>query len=323
MTYSLLLLLVSVVAACGTPALGLEDAEAREPSSSARNAAERSDLADASPERVSVVSLDASRPTDASVPPVIDAPESDLDPAPSVGGPKREHVSKTFRLALLQRYGVPVSNATGVACDGSSVWLIGGGHNALRHELVHADLATSEIDERYSYDNLIESAGTGVYGITRLDGAIYISVAGNTNKLVVVDEASGAVQKQMQAPTILGPSDLDVSDARQLILSSGTGDVFTLDAKTGAVRAQFAAGSSGRNHGVATRGDEAFVGSLFGGMDVFDVVDGALIGHVAKLDGSELEQDKDIGSMCFRGEHLLVLSSLGLSEYEVRETAQP
>jgi hypothetical protein len=322
MTNSQLLLLVSLVAACGTPALGLEETETREPSSSARNTAEPSD-ADATTESSSGLPLDASRAAEASPPPNRDAPESDVEPAPSVGDPTPGHLSKTFQLALLQRYGVPVSNATGVACDGSSVWLIGGGHNALRHELVHADLATSEVDKRYSYDNLIESAGTGVYGITRLDGTIYISVAGNTNKLVVVDEASGAVRKQMQAPTILGPSDLDVTGDRQLIESTGTGDIFTLDATTGAVRSQFAAGSSGRNHGVATRGNEAFVGSLFGGMDVFDLRDGALIGHVTKLDGSELEQEKDIGSMCFRGEHLIVLSSLGLSEYEVRQSAQP
>jgi len=39
---------------------------------------------------------------------------------------------------------------------------------------------------------------------------------------------------------------------------------------------------------------------------------------VTKQDGSELEQEKDVGPMCFNGTKLLVLSSLGLTEYEVR-----
>ena len=222
-----------------------------------------------------------------------------------------------YRLEVVHRYGVPLSNATGVACEGEYVWLMGGAHNASTNTLVHANLATGAIDRTYTYENLIEQLGTGVYGIAKLDDTIYVSVAGNTNKIVSIDAQSGTVVKENQAPTTLGPSDLDVSDGK-LVQSSGTGDVYTLEPTTGALLADFSAGDSGRNYGVAVRGGEAFVGSLFGGMDVFVVASGKLLGHVTKLDGSELEQEKDIGAMCFNGSRLLILSSLGLAEYEVR-----
>ena len=85
------------------------------------------------------------------------------------------------------------------------------------------------------------------------------------------------------------------------------------------MRASFSVGDQNRDNGVAVRGKQVFVGRLFGGMQVFDLADGKLLGRVTHLDGSELDQTRDLGSMCFRGTHLLILSSLGLSEYELRD----
>jgi hypothetical protein len=224
-----------------------------------------------------------------------------------------------YRLSLVKRYGVPLSNATGVACDGDSVWLVGGGHNSDSHSVVHANLASSDFDKTFEFDNLIESLGTGVYGITNLNGEIFLAVAGNTNKLVVIDPANGKIRRSFQAPSRLGPADLDFTEDGQLVESTGTGDVYTLDPKTGAVRSSFWVGDDYRDNGVAVRRKQVFVGRLFGGMQVFNLSDGKLLGDVTHLDGSELDQTRDLGSMCFRGDHLLILSTEGLSEYELKD----
>ena len=192
-----------------------------------------------------------------------------------------------YRLHVLARYGVPITNATGIACDGDHVWLVGGGHNAGTHTLAHVELQTSAVRKRFTFSNLIEQLGTGVYGITQLDGFVFISVAGNTNKIAKVDPALGTIVQEFSAPTQLGPSDLDVSEGR-LVESSGTGDVFVLDSKTGAFLSQFEAAEHGRDHGIAVRGAEAFVGNLFGGMAVYNLATGTPLGEVTKADGARL-----------------------------------
>jgi hypothetical protein len=307
--YSRLSLLLSLAAACGTserenpldpPAwLGLDSAAGGGASCLAPDAGMH-------PKPSAPSTLDASIP-DASLP---DA-SHDVTHAGGANG---------YRLALVQRYGVPMSNATGVACDGDAVWLVGGGHNAQTHTLVHVQLATSSIDKTFTFDNLIETAGTGVYGITQRQGEVFLAVAGHTNKVVAVDPDTGKIRRTFQGPSVLGPADLDLSDEGQLVESTGTGEVYTLDPQTGAVRGSFAVGDENRDNGVAVRGKQAFVGRLFGGMQVFNLSDGKLLGRVTHLDGRELDQTRDLGSMCFRGSHLLILSSLGLSEYELRDS---
>jgi hypothetical protein len=80
---------------------------------------------------------------------------------------------------------------------------------------------------------------------------------------------------------------------------------------------QFEAGPSGRDDGVAVRGSEAFIGGLFGGLAAYDVKTGALLGQVTKEDGTPLLPWQDVGPMCFNGNNLLILSALGIVEYEV------
>ena len=203
------------------------------------------------------------------------------------------------------------------------VWLVAGGHNAFNHTLAHVELVSSTVDKSYQLENLIEQLGTGVYGIAQLAGSVFIAVSGNTNKIVRVDGATGKVLGQLQARPSLVRSNLDVTEDGHLVESTGTGDVFTLDAQNGAVSAHFTAGDFGRDDGVAVRGKEAFVGSLFGGLDVYALTTGAPIGHVTKEDGAEFKQDVDVGPMCFNGAKLLVLSRIGITEYEVRASSSP
>jgi hypothetical protein len=237
-------------------------------------------------------------------------------PSPGEKPPDPGSVVLPAQLHLVTRYPVPMPSATGIACAGDHVWLVAGGHNAPSHTLSYVALTTSAVDKQLTYSNLIENLGTGVYGITLLDGFVYVSVAGNTNKIVRIDPSTGAIVQAFAAPTQLGPSDLDVSGGN-LVESDGTGKVFTLTATTGAVLGSFTAGSSGRNTGVAVRGNQAFVAGLFGGLDVHDLQTGALVGSVTKDDGAALEMGSGVGPMCFNGERLLILSSLGISEYEL------
>lgn len=235
----------------------------------------------------------------------------------SAGPSEAPPVLGNRRLQLVARHGVPLADATGIACDGSHVWLVAGGHNAPSHTFAHVDLATGATETSFAVPDLIGRLGTGVYGLTLLDGFLYVTVSGNTNAIVRIDPATGAIDRQLAAPTELGPSDLDVSGGH-LVESDGTGKVFTLSPETGAIVAQFAAGTNGRNHGLAVRGNDAFVGSLFGGMDAYDVRTGAHLGAVIKEDGSALEGNGvELGSMCFDGPRLRILSLLGISEYDV------
>ncbi|MBX3186277.1 MAG: hypothetical protein KF819_04645 [Labilithrix sp.] len=244
-------------------------------------------------------------------------PLRDADGIPRQDPPSSSAIPGNHRLHLVTRHGVPLTDAGGIACADTHVWLSTAGHNASQHTLAYVRLATSAIEKQFTLTNLIEQPGTGAYGITVLNGFVFMSVAGNTNKIVRVDPTTGEVVQTFAAPTALGPSDLDVS-GEHIVESDGTGQVFTLAAATGAVVRSFAAGALGRNMGIAVRGNEAFVGSLFGGMERHDVTTGAHLGSVTKEDGTALAGDGiDLGSMCFNGSRLLILSKLGISEYDV------
>jgi hypothetical protein len=97
----------------------------------------------------------------------------------------------------------------------------------------------------------------------------------------------------MSSPTDLGPSDLDF-DGSHLWLSSGTGTVFLLDPATGGIERHFAVGllDAGRDNGIAVRAGEVWVGDLFGGMEIFDPVSGALTATATHEDSSAFQQNE-------------------------------
>ena len=221
-----------------------------------------------------------------------------------------------YRLVAVSSIASPLPDPTGIAADASGLWLMNGGHNSETHTLVHFDPATGVTDRSFTFTNLIEQLGTGVYGITYDGVSVWITVAGNTNKLVLVDPTTGQITRTMSSPTELGPSDLDY-DGTDLWLSSGTGTIFQLDHSTGGIKRQFATGaaSAGRDTGVAYRPGQLWVGDLFGGMEVQDPTTGAVIATATHDDGSTFTQD-EMGPSCFVGGRLVMASSYGIRSFD-------
>jgi len=221
----------------------------------------------------------------------------------------------TYRLVQTRNLAAPLPDPTGIAADGSAFWILNGGQNSQTNTLVHFDPETGVTDRTFTFTNLIEQLGTGAYGIT-WDGAfVWITVAGNVNKLVKVDPLTGQIARTMSAPTDLGPSDLDF-DGSDLWLSTGTGSIFQIDRATGGIKQQFAtdAASYGRDDGIAYRPGELWVGDLFGGMEVHDPATGALLATATHEDGTALKQE-EMGSSCFVGCELVMASNFGITYF--------
>lgn len=245
-------------------------------------------------------------------------PAGTTDNAPVFPPPPENLVSPCEGYALIERRNIaaPRSNATGITYDGSHFWLMSGGHNTPpTHTLVRFSPDTAKVDRSFTFEGLVEGLGTGVGGIAWDGTAIWISVSGNTNKLVTVDPTTGQITRTMSSPSNTGPVDLDF-DGQDLWLSSGTGQVFRLDRTTGGIKSELAAAEpERRDHGIAVRaGGELWVGKLFGGMQVFDSA------HKARpvLDGAclPLRQER-VGPSFFFGPQLVILSGHGISFYAV------
>ncbi|HSY39167.1 MAG TPA: hypothetical protein VLA79_06545, partial [Polyangia bacterium] len=226
----------------------------------------------------------------------------------------------TYRLVQTRNLASPLPDPTGIAADGSAFWILNGGQNSETNTLVHFDPATGVTDRTFTYADLIEQLGTGAYGITWDGASVWITVAGNVNKLVKVDPLTGQVTRTMSAPTELGPSDLDF-DGSDLWLSSGTGSIFQIDRTTGGIKQQFAtdAASFGRDDGIAYRPGEIWVGDLFGGMEVHDPTTGALLATAAHDDGTSLTEE-EMGSSCFVGCQLVMASNFGITYFDTVPT---
>jgi hypothetical protein len=209
----------------------------------------------------------------------------------------------------------PLHDPTGIAADASGFWIMNGGHNSEVHTLVHFIPTTGATDRTFTFTNLIEQDGTGVYGITYDGASVWISVAGNTNKLVQVDPGRGQIIRTVSAPTELGPSDLEY-DGTNLWLSSGTGTIFQLDPSTGGIKRQLSvdAASFGRDNGVAYRDGQLWVGHLFGGMGVQDPATGATLATATHGDGSAFTQS-EMGPTCFVDGLLVMASSYGIRSF--------
>lgn len=222
-----------------------------------------------------------------------------------------------FRLSQKRNLASPLPDPTGITSDGTSLWILAGGHNSALHTLVRFNPETGETERTFSFNNLIGQAGTGVYGIAWDGEVIWISVSGNTNKLVRVDPTNGKQIRTMSSPTVLGPSDLDF-DGSALWLSSGTGDVFQIDRTTGGIQKKFftSPASSGRDNGVAARSGQLWVGRLFGGLEVLDPATGSVLATATHEDGSAFKQD-EMGSSTFVGCQLVIASRFGITYYDI------
>lgn len=200
--------------------------------------------------------------------------------APAMTKPEQPAATPNAPIALdpSRNIGSPLPDPTGITFDGEQLWLINGGHNARKHRLVRFDDTTLTVTRDFSFDDLIEELGTGVYGLAWDGKHVWISVSGNRNKLVAVDPQTGAIVRTLASPTNLGPSDLEFDGARMWI-GDGTGTLFSMDLATGGIDQSFAIGAAFvRDEGVAVHGGRIVVNSLFGeGIATFTTA-GALIG---------------------------------------------
>jgi len=168
-----------------------------------------------------------------------------------------------WSLVLDHQIGSPIPDPAGIAFDGTQLWLMGGGHNAPTHRLVRYDDRNFAITRDFTFDNLIEVSGTGVYGIAWDGSYIWISVSGNRNKLVAVHPDSGQIVRTWASPTILGPSDLSF-DSSLMWIGDGTGTVFSMDVHDGGIKSSFSVASAFvRDNGIVALTDQVLVNGLF------------------------------------------------------------
>jgi hypothetical protein len=246
---------------------------------------------------------------DAAVSSILDSGEkASVDAGPDAG-------PLLYRLASQTSSASPTPNACGITYDGEDLWILASSGNPQPYILERVDPATLAVDRSFTLASLFSTLGTAAFGIAWDGSSIWISIAGDTNALVVVDPTTGEITRTIGSPTEVGPSDLDF-DGTDLWLSSGSSDAYRIATTNGGVVKHFGL-SVGvlRDNGIAFRPGELFVGDLFGGMEVYDPASGTPLGSVTHDDGSSFTQS-EIGPSVFVGDNLVMLSSLGITTYE-------
>ena len=216
-----------------------------------------------------------------------------------------------YTLIKTLNIGAPLANPVGIASDQVNLWLIFGQHNVSHHYLVYYNIVTFEVIKSFTFFNLIQQLGTGVYGITWDGESIWISVSGNTNKLVKVNPDSGTIIRTWSSPTTLGPSDLDW-DGNVLWISTGGGLVYTLNPVNGGSNlflSLFPIFS--RDHGIAIRDNEIWIGDLFStNIHIFNKTDGSHMGYIKNAVSNN-------GNFCFHNGQLVLIENSGISFYDI------
>lgn len=211
--------------------------------------------------------------------------------------------------------GSPLANPTGVTSDQEHLWIMCGEHNASENTLIYYDEDNYTTLKSFTLTNLIEELGTGVYGITYYDDAVWISVSGTVNKIVKVDTADGSILQTWSSPTNLGPSDIYWDSSREEFwLSTGTEDIYTINSVSGgATPFDVPGGIPERDHGIVTYQNEIWIGTLFHtDILVFDKQTAAYLGKIPNA----LQKN---GNMCFHEGKLTVVNDQGLQFYDVVE----
>ena len=226
----------------------------------------------------------------------------------SVGGSTSNSV---YDVTLKSSLAIPVSNPVGLAIDNNDdFWIMAGSHNGSTHTLTCFNPNSGSIIKSFVFQNLIEVLGTGVYGIAWDGSAIWISVSGNTNKLVKVDPNTGQIITNLSSPSNLGPSDLSW-DGTNLWISTGTGEVHSINPVNGA-RTKFL-DLGYRDTGIAFKPGEIWISHLddksvtvydISSKNVLDTIDGRLINN---------------GRLTFYHDQLAVLTSAGIDFYDVKK----
>jgi hypothetical protein len=217
-----------------------------------------------------------------------------------------------YSLKVTKTIGVPYANPIGIATDQENLWLIFGTHNSMEHKLIYYNINTGEVIKSFDFYNLIEVLGTGVYGITWDGTSIWVSVSGNTNKLVRVDPDTGEILTTWSSPTTLGPSDL-AWDGNSIWVSSGTGQVYTVNPTNGGSSAFLK--EIARDNGVVIQENEVWVGDLFdNNVNVYNKNTGTLIQSIKNAFSQN-------GNFCiYRGE-IAVVNSAGVQFYSIEPSS--
>ncbi len=219
---------------------------------------------------------------------------------------------KQYSLKALDNIGALYGNPVGITTDQKNLWLMFGAYNAMEHKLVYYNPDSNEIIKSFDFHNLIEALGTGVYGITWDGASIWISVSGNTNKLVQVDPNSGEILKTWSSPVTLGPSDL-AWDGSSIWVSSGTGQIYFINPSNGSSSTFLK--KLPRDNGIAIQGDEVWVGNLFNGnVNIYNKKTNTLIQSMKK---AFLQN----GNFCFFKGKVAVVNSAGIQFYSIEQSS--
>jgi hypothetical protein len=208
---------------------------------------------------------------------------------------------------------VPVGNPVGFAFDNNdNIWIMSGVHNGSSHSLTCFNPNTGVILASYVYQNLIEALGTGVYGITWDGTSIWISVAGNTNKLVQVNPTTGQIIRNLSSTSVLGPTDLSW-DGTNLWISSGTGEIDSINPSNGQ-RSHFLSRAD-RDTGIAYHNGEIWVSNMFDKkIVIYDAANKTEIDEITSIALPTTSWDRRLE---FHNNQLVVLTSAGIDFYTV------
>jgi hypothetical protein len=223
-----------------------------------------------------------------------------------------------YKIVETRNIAAPLGDGTGITFDGTRFWILGPTADTRAHRLVEYDPTALTTHRQFTLTDLAPAGGINVGGITWDGASIWVVVSGNRNELLQVDPANGNVIKTRSSPGELGPSDLDF-DGRDLWLSDGVGEMFLLDRITGGIKRSFLVMDprSRRDNGIAFRTGELWIGALFGGMDVYNAETGAHLGGVVDAQGVRISEDR-LGSSCFANGQLVILSSRGITSYDLQ-----
>jgi hypothetical protein len=225
-----------------------------------------------------------------------------------------EEIISKYTIQLTNSIGIPNSTPVGIASDQNNLWIMCGAYNALEHTLIYYNPDTYKVIKSFTFNNLIERPGTGVGGIAWDGTYIWISVGGNTNKLVKVDINTGSILQSWASPAEGYPTDLDW-DGELLWISSGNGQIYKFNTLSGGSELFFSRYPD-REISIATRNNEVWVGD-------FVTADGNITIY-NKLNGNSLGTIKDAlptnhRSFCFHKGKLAVIADGNIKFYEIKE----
>lgn len=215
-----------------------------------------------------------------------------------------------YSLEYVNSIGAPVSNATGLASDQTNFWVMSGEFNGNLHELTLYDPVNYAILTQFTYTNLIEVLGTGVFGITWDGTNVWISVSGQTNKFVKVDAATGDIIQVWGSPGMAAP-DLEW-DGENIWMTSGAGTVYKMDPTSGGTEA-FTNQLDNHGSGIAFRNGEMWIIDQYDNdIHIYNVMDGSYQGVIKNAVSNS-------GKLCFHNGQLAVLTLGGIAFYDVVE----